>query len=242
MSEGRLDSARVLWALRGSLGPICPELHVRDGDGQFLDAQASGARAPWAAGGLDYRGTFVDALAEGRLSLVLPVLQRNDGALQGMLDFLGLPCAGCGMEGAILADDPDFAKAVLGALGMEWSGAEGGQEFLVGVAGDDDPEAGAAIDPSGACVDDPEIEDFARRVFAGLYLSGWALVGVVREAGGPKWRSIQTSPGLEPDSPFQRSLRARGRNLGSALELALLCAKRRHDAEAGLKVLYKDMI
>jgi len=242
VSEGRLDSARVLWALRGSLGPLCPEFHLRDGDGSFLDAKAAGTRAPWASGGLDYSGTFVDALSEGRLSLVLPVLERNDGALQGMLDFLGLPCAGCGMEAAILADDHDFARAVLGALGMKWSGAEGGPELLVGVVGDDGPEAGTAVGPSGACVDDPELEDFCRRVFAGLDLGGWALVGAVREEGEPKWRSIQTSPDLGSDGLFQRSLRGRGLDLGSALDKAVGCAMRLHEAEAGLKVLYKDMI
>ena len=215
---------------------------MRDWDGQFLDAKASGARAPWAAGGLDYSGTFVDAIAEGRLSLVLPVLQRNDGALQGMLDFLGLPCAGCGMEAAILADDQDFAKAVLGALGINWSGAEGGPELHVGVVGDDRPEAGTAVDPSGTCIDDPEAEDFCRRVFAGLDLGGWALVGAVRDAGELKWRSIQTSPDLGSDGPFQRSLSGRGLDLGSALEKAVGCAMRLHEAEAGLKVLYKDMI
>jgi hypothetical protein len=187
---------------------------------------------PWA-GNLGYSGTFYDALSDRRISMVLPLLSPNSGTVQGLLEFLDVPYAGCGMTGVLLAHDPDHSRAVLGSLGLSFSEATEPAGTLVAVLGNEDLVAGAPDDEAAA---------FGCRVYRGLGLGGWALIEVVCLRGQWCWRNVLVQPDLGPGTPFLRALEARGFDLGAVLSQVLRWGQVRHDAETRLKKSFKDKI
>ena len=233
VSVSRLPSARAVWQHRAVFGPGTPEFHLVDSSGRFLTASEAGI-AGGAPEGLDYDGTFFDALQQRRLSTVFPLLARTDGAVQGLLEFVGVPYAGCGMTSAILADDPHRGRAVLASLGLGKAPPGANSDVTVAVLGNEDPLVGK--------VGVPAAEDFCRRVYRGLGLSGWALIGASRVGDGWGWTEVEVQPDLGPGSPFLVSLETLGLGLGAVLDRVLKWGLIRHDAEFGLKSLFKDKI
>jgi len=233
VSEGLEASARAVWENREAFGSD-PEVHVFSRERKALTSGGAALVVPWAQGGLDYTGTFFDALSEGRISMVLPLLEHNDGTVQGLLEFAGVPYAGCGITGLILARDPEYCSAVLGSLGLERASDTEAPGTHVAVLGNGDLVTGT----QGA----PGAEVLARRVFRGLGLGGWALVEAVFEEGVFRWRSIQVQPDLGPGAPFLEALAARNLDLAAVLTRVLRWGQDRHAAEAGLKNHFKDKI
>jgi len=233
VSSERLASAQAVWDHWAVFGAI-PEVHVIDTLGRFLTADEARVLAPGFALGLGYPGTFFDALQAARLSLVFPLLARTDGAIPGLLEFMGVPYLGCGITGAVLAHDSRHGRAVLESLGLAHAGLGVPADVRVAVLGNQDPSVGSA--------GDPEAEGFCRKVYQGLGLSGWALVGAARVGDGWRWTSVEIQPDLGEGSPFLASLEARGLDLAAVLERVTRWGLARYEAQASLKRRFREKI
>ncbi len=88
----------------------------------------NGTRVLWpeAAGDRSLRVRRADGTVDdlGVVDVVLPILHGlhgEDGTMQGFLDIVGLPYAGCGVLDSALCMDKHFTKLVLAAAGIEVS-------------------------------------------------------------------------------------------------------------------------
>src|SRR5579864_2590471 len=70
---------------------------------------------------LDYDGRFLDALRELEPDVVFNALHGpggEDGQIQGILDYMGIPYTGSGIEAAALAMDKHLTKKLCAAEGL----------------------------------------------------------------------------------------------------------------------------
>lgn len=94
--------------------------------GQMPEVVDNGTRIVWpeagAAGELRVHDVNAgDSRSLGRIDVVLPILHGlhgEDGTMQGFLDILGLPYAGCGVLDSAISMDKHFMKVVLNAAGV----------------------------------------------------------------------------------------------------------------------------
>lgn len=231
VSVGMVASAQTVWAYRQSFGAD-PEVHMVSEAGVPLTAAEARVLVPWA-GGLDYSECFFDGLAARRFSMVLPLLEVNDGTIQGLLEFLGVPYAGCGMTGVLLAHDQAYSRAVLDSLGVPFWGGRTESSVPVAVLGNDELVTASS---------DPGAEAAALLVYRGLGLSGWALIDMVPLGDQWYWHRVQVQPDLGPGAPFLALLQARGLGPSSVMDQVLGWGQVRHDSEVGLKNSFKDRI
>ena len=85
----------------------------------------NGTRIVWPEGGgdrtLSVRGADGSIRELGEVDAVLPILHGphgEDGTMQGFLDILGLPYAGCGVLDSAISMDKHFTKLALTAAGI----------------------------------------------------------------------------------------------------------------------------
>jgi len=93
------------------------EISIRTGSGVMRALQALG----YDAQSLDYDARFVDAVREIAPDVVFNALHGpggEDGHVQALLDFLGIPYTGSGVEAAALAMDKHLTKKLLAAEGL----------------------------------------------------------------------------------------------------------------------------
>ncbi len=107
--------ARVAVVMGGSSAER--EISIRTGTGVMRALESLG----YAAQSLDYDRKFVDAIRDIAPDAVFNALHGpggEDGQLQGILDFLGLPYTGSGLEAAALAMDKHLTKKLFSAEGL----------------------------------------------------------------------------------------------------------------------------
>ena len=107
--------ARVAVVMGGSSAER--EISIRTGTGVMRALESLG----YAAQSLDYDRKFVDAIRDIAPDVVFNALHGpggEDGQLQGILDFLGLPYTGSGLEAAALAMDKHLTKKLFSAEGL----------------------------------------------------------------------------------------------------------------------------
>lgn len=93
------------------------EVSIQSGSGVMRALQSLG----YEAQSLDYDRRFVDAIREIAPDVVFIALHGpggEDGQIQAILDFLGLPYQGSGVEAAALAMDKHLTKKLLAAEGL----------------------------------------------------------------------------------------------------------------------------
>jgi D-alanine-D-alanine ligase len=122
------------------------DFHYQDSEGRFLDPKGIREQFPaWMADkyiqawdatdgkheavlrdalerGLDWRGDFWSLLASGAYGFIFPAMHGSfgeDGTIQGLLEMLGIPYAGCGITGSILSIDKILTKDICAAAGLE---------------------------------------------------------------------------------------------------------------------------
>ncbi len=233
-SEARLGSLREAWQCRAGWADCEPEVHLLDGSGRFLEAAEARKKVPALTAGFNYPGRFSDNLALRRLSVVLAFPERRDGAMEGFLEFLGLPFAGSSLAGCLVAGDVATARAVLGAQGFAES-APGEPTFQVAVLLGSSPVWGA-----GAPADDGGFAVWGERLCRAAGLSTWALLTCSRSSLGYAWAAFDANPDLDPAGPFLRSLAASGWGSAAVIAHATAEALGRFASENTLKQSYKD--
>ena len=115
MNESMQKKARVAVVMGGSSAER--EISIRTGSGVMRALQALG----YDAQSLDYDARFVDAVREIAPDVVFNALHGpggEDGHVQALLDFLGIPYTGSGVEAAALAMDKHLTKKLLAAEGL----------------------------------------------------------------------------------------------------------------------------
>jgi D-alanine-D-alanine ligase len=93
------------------------EISIRTGSGVMRALQALG----YDAQSLDYDQRFLDAIREIAPDVVFNALHGpggEDGHVQALLDFLGIPYTGSGVEASALAMDKHLTKKLLAAEGL----------------------------------------------------------------------------------------------------------------------------
>ncbi len=107
--------ARVAVVMGGSSAER--EISIQTGSGVMRALGALG----YAAQSLDYDRRFVDAIRDLAPDAVFNALHGpggEDGQVQGILDFLGIPYTGSGLEAAALAMDKHLTKKLFTAEGL----------------------------------------------------------------------------------------------------------------------------
>lgn len=107
--------ARVAVVMGGSSAER--EISIQSGAGVMRALQSLG----YEAQSLDYDVRFVDAIREIAPDVVFIALHGpggEDGHVQAMLDFLGIPYNGSGVESSALAMDKHLTKKLLAAEGL----------------------------------------------------------------------------------------------------------------------------
>lgn len=93
------------------------EISIQSGSGVMRALQTLG----YEAKSLDYDERFIDAVREIKPDVVFNALHGpggEDGHVQALLDFLGVPYTGSGVEGAALSLDKHLTKKLLAAEGL----------------------------------------------------------------------------------------------------------------------------
>lgn len=93
------------------------EVSIQSGSGVMRALQTLG----YEAQSLDYDARFVDAIREIAPDVVFIALHGpggEDGQVQALLDYLGVPYTGSGVEAAALAMDKHITKKLLAAEGL----------------------------------------------------------------------------------------------------------------------------
>lgn len=93
------------------------EISIQTGSGVMRALQTLG----YAAQSLDYDAKFVDAIRDLAPDAVFNALHGpggEDGHVQGILDYLGVPYTGSGLEAAALAMDKHLTKKLFAAEGL----------------------------------------------------------------------------------------------------------------------------
>jgi D-alanine-D-alanine ligase len=93
------------------------DVSIQSGSGVMRALQSLG----YEAQSLDYDRRFVDAIREIAPDVVFLALHGpggEDGQIQGILEFLGLPYTGSGLEPSALAMDKHLTKKLLAAEGL----------------------------------------------------------------------------------------------------------------------------
>ena len=93
------------------------EVSIQTGSGVMRALQSLG----YEARSLDYDARFVDAIREIKPDVVFNALHGpggEDGQIQGVLEYLGIPYTGCGIEASSLAMDKHLTKKLLAAEGL----------------------------------------------------------------------------------------------------------------------------
>jgi D-alanine-D-alanine ligase len=107
--------ARVAVVMGGSSAER--EISIQTGSGVMRALQSLG----YDAQSLDYDQKFLDAIREIAPDVVFNALHGpggEDGHVQALLDFLGIPYTGSGVEAAALAMDKHITKKLLAAEGL----------------------------------------------------------------------------------------------------------------------------
>jgi D-alanine-D-alanine ligase len=107
--------ARVAVVMGGSSAER--EISIRTGSGVMAALESLG----YAAQSLDYDRLFVDAIRDLAPDAVFNALHGpggEDGQVQGILDYLGIPYTGSGLEAAALAMDKHLTKKLMAAEGL----------------------------------------------------------------------------------------------------------------------------
>ncbi len=107
--------AKVAVAMGGSSAER--EISIQSGTQVMRALQALG----YEAASLDYDARFIDALRELEPDVVFNALHGGageDGQIQGVLDYLGIPYNGSGVEAAALSMDKHLTKKLLAAEGL----------------------------------------------------------------------------------------------------------------------------
>jgi D-alanine-D-alanine ligase len=107
--------ARVAVVMGGSSAER--EISIRTGTGVMRALESLG----YTAQSLDYDRKFVDAIRDIAPDAVFNALHGpggEDGQLQGILDYLGVPYTGSGLEAAALAMDKHLTKKLFSAEGL----------------------------------------------------------------------------------------------------------------------------
>jgi D-alanine-D-alanine ligase len=107
--------ARVAVVMGGSSAER--EISIQTGSGVMRALQSLG----YDAQSLDYDQKFLDAIREIAPDVVFNALHGpggEDGHVQALLDFLGIPYTGSGVEAAALAMDKHLTKKLLAAEGL----------------------------------------------------------------------------------------------------------------------------
>ena len=178
-------------------------------------------------------------------------LAAADGALQGMLEFLGLPFAGTGLTGMVLCADPDFRSAV-SHQGTSPGIPPEAKHYLMGILGPENPVCGAILNleptqPATWQADSSAIRNFAINSFNQLDLQGWALLelaawpsdnGAINLALSQAW----PWPDLHPGAAFRQSLAQAGLDFATATKSLIDSGLKRLSAEHSLRLHYKDRI
>jgi D-alanine-D-alanine ligase len=93
------------------------EISIASGSGVMRALQSLG----YATQSLDYDGRFIDAIREVAPDVVFIALHGpggEDGHIQALLDFLGIPYNGSSLEASALAMDKHLTKKLLSAEGL----------------------------------------------------------------------------------------------------------------------------
>ena len=93
------------------------EISIQTGSGVMRALQSLG----YDAQSLDYDARFIDAIREVAPEVVFNALHGpggEDGHVQALLDFLGIPYTGSGVEASALAMDKHLTKKLLAAEGL----------------------------------------------------------------------------------------------------------------------------
>jgi D-alanine-D-alanine ligase len=107
--------ARIAVVMGGSSAER--EISIRTGTGVMRALESLG----YAAQSLDYDRRFIDAIRDLAPDAVFNALHGpggEDGQVQAILDYLGIPYTGSGLEAAALAMDKHLTKKLLSAEGL----------------------------------------------------------------------------------------------------------------------------
>ena len=115
MNESMQKKARVAVVMGGSSAER--DISIQTGAGVMRALQSLG----YEAQSLDYDARFVDAVREVAPDAVFIALHGpggEDGQVQALLDYLGIPYNGSGVESSALAMDKHLTKKLLAAEGL----------------------------------------------------------------------------------------------------------------------------
>lgn len=115
MNVSMQKKARVAVVMGGSSAER--EISIQTGAGVMRALQSLG----YEAQSLDYDARFVDAVREIAPDVVFNALHGpggEDGHVQAVLDFLGIPYTGSGVEASAIAMDKHLTKKLLAAEGL----------------------------------------------------------------------------------------------------------------------------
>ncbi|MHB8147857.1 MAG: D-alanine--D-alanine ligase family protein [Vulcanimicrobiaceae bacterium] len=111
----KIREARVAVVMGGASSER--EVSIQSGLGVMRALRSLG----YDARSLDYDERFIDALREFKPGVVFNALHGpggEDGQVQGVLEYLGIPYTGCGIEASALAMDKHLTKKLLAAEGL----------------------------------------------------------------------------------------------------------------------------
>jgi hypothetical protein len=177
-----------------------------------------------------------------------PLESNQDGALQGLLEFLGIPYAGPGQTAMVLAADSGYAAAVTGGSPSDPADSPS-LRVRVAATGSEQPRL-AGLLPDGPLTDAALAERLRSRAadfYRALGLSGWSLLELTVQHPGTDRQQIGLGrvvpwPDLSPDASFRRSLDAAGLDFADSLRQLIEAGKQRFQVEHSLRKHYKDTI
>lgn len=111
----KIREAKVAVVMGGSSSER--DVSIQSGSGVMRALQSLG----YEAHSLDYDARFIDALREIKPDVVFNALHGpggEDGQIQGILEYLGVPYTGSGVEASALAMDKHLTKKLLAAEGL----------------------------------------------------------------------------------------------------------------------------
>lgn len=197
-----------------------------------------------ATGSCEGAGEVLTLLAVKKPDLVVPLSERKDGSLQGLLEFCGFVHAGLSQTSCVLTNQSAYAGALLAERGVIFKPGWARPCCHLAVLAGSQTRWGALLadGPSPDPLRDEKIKALALAVPETLRLTGWALLDFAEGPQGPVLVGVDAWPDLAPEGFFRRSLQGAGLAFAEAVRGYLSVALENHRRETALRVDFRDRV